>query len=203
MKHWHHIIPKHAGGTNDLSNLVLLTIEEHAEAHRVLYETYGRWQDRVAWLSLSGIMKNKERVCEILSNANKGNPTGYRHSDEIKAKLTEMKIGQANPQFGKPAPNRGVKRPGVGGRKRGTKWSDSERKKQAEVRSQEGFYDFTQRPERNEKIRLSRLGKPGAATGKYWFTNGEVETYASECPLGFQKGRKPRAVKKKDLHDKE
>ena len=38
MKHMHHIIPRHAGGTDDLSNLVELTIEQHAEAHRKLYE---------------------------------------------------------------------------------------------------------------------------------------------------------------------
>jgi hypothetical protein len=50
-KHKHHIIPKHAGGSNDLSNLVELTIQEHAEAHRVLYEKYGRTQDKVAWSS--------------------------------------------------------------------------------------------------------------------------------------------------------
>jgi hypothetical protein len=48
MKHKHHIIPRHAGGTDDPSNLVELSIEEHAEAHRVLYEKYDRWQDN--WL---------------------------------------------------------------------------------------------------------------------------------------------------------
>ena len=37
-KHKHHIIPKHAGGSNDPNNFVFLTIEEHAEAHRKLYE---------------------------------------------------------------------------------------------------------------------------------------------------------------------
>jgi hypothetical protein len=46
MKHKHHIIPRHAGGTDDPSNLVELSIEEHAEAHRVLYEKYDRWQDK-------------------------------------------------------------------------------------------------------------------------------------------------------------
>jgi len=50
----HHIIPKHAGGTDDPSNLIELTIEEHAEAHRILYETHGRWQDKMAYLCLSG-----------------------------------------------------------------------------------------------------------------------------------------------------
>lgn len=53
MKHRHHIIPRHAGGTDDPSNLVYLTIEEHALAHKVLYEQYGREQDRIAWLALS------------------------------------------------------------------------------------------------------------------------------------------------------
>jgi hypothetical protein len=45
MKHKHHIIPRHAGGTDALNNIVELTVEEHAKAHRVLYEKYGRWQD--------------------------------------------------------------------------------------------------------------------------------------------------------------
>lgn len=52
--HWHHIIPKHAGGTDDPSNLVYLTVEEHAEAHRVLWEQYQRPHDKLAWLMLSG-----------------------------------------------------------------------------------------------------------------------------------------------------
>lgn len=52
--HWHHIIPRHAGGTDEPSNLVRLSVEEHAEAHRVLWEQYGRPQDKLAWLLLSG-----------------------------------------------------------------------------------------------------------------------------------------------------
>ena len=41
MLHTHHIIPKHAGGTDDPSNLVQLTVEEHAQAHKELFEKYG------------------------------------------------------------------------------------------------------------------------------------------------------------------
>jgi predicted RNA-binding Zn-ribbon protein involved in translation (DUF1610 family) len=52
--HNHHIIPRHIGGTDDPSNLVRLTVEEHAEAHRKLYEQHGRWQDLTAWKALSG-----------------------------------------------------------------------------------------------------------------------------------------------------
>ena len=60
MKHLHHIIPKHAGGTDDPANLVELTIEEHAEAHKKLWEQYGRWQDKIAWQTLSGQIEIQE-----------------------------------------------------------------------------------------------------------------------------------------------
>ena len=52
--HYHHIIPKHMGGSNDSSNLVKVTIEQHAELHKQLWEDLGHWQDRVAWQMLSG-----------------------------------------------------------------------------------------------------------------------------------------------------
>lgn len=54
MMHKHHIIPRHMGGTNDPSNIVLCTVAEHAEHHRVLFEQHGLEWDRIAWLSLSG-----------------------------------------------------------------------------------------------------------------------------------------------------
>lgn len=60
MKHRHHIIPRHAGGTDDESNIQLLTIEEHAEAHRILFEEHGRWQDKVAWHFLSAMITAEE-----------------------------------------------------------------------------------------------------------------------------------------------
>lgn len=61
--HKHHIIPRHAGGTDDSNNLVLLTVEEHAEAHRLLYEEHGRLQDFYAWKGLAGqIDMDEERI---------------------------------------------------------------------------------------------------------------------------------------------
>lgn len=53
MKHTHHIIPKHMGGTDEPNNLIELTIEEHADAHKKLYEEFGHWQDYVAWQGLA------------------------------------------------------------------------------------------------------------------------------------------------------
>jgi len=184
--HKHHIIPKHVGGTDEQSNLVELSIEDHANAHKILYETHGRWQDRVAWLSLSGIMKDEERIYEILKNSN---PGGYKHTEETKQKLSEMRLGEKNPMYGKTAHNYGKKRPGVGGRKKGTGWSDKERKTQELVRATPGYYEFTKDPARNKKISDSKKGTIGNAKGKTWYNNGTTETYKDYCPEGFMKGR--------------
>lgn len=68
--HLHHIVPRHAGGTDDPSNLVRLTIEEHAEAHRILWETHGRLGDKVAWLMLSGRTEEGEQArAELIKEA--------------------------------------------------------------------------------------------------------------------------------------
>jgi hypothetical protein len=71
MKHKHHIVPKHAGGTDDPSNLVELTIAEHAEAHRILFEKYGRKQDFWAWHGLSGRIGKDEIMRQICSENGK------------------------------------------------------------------------------------------------------------------------------------
>jgi hypothetical protein len=68
--HKHHIIPRHMGGTDDPENLIELTVEEHAEAHRKLYEEHGRWQDYYAWKGLAGLMSNQEVVRAVQSKAN-------------------------------------------------------------------------------------------------------------------------------------
>ena len=56
MKHKHHKIPTHAGGTNDPENIETLTPEDHAEAHKKLFEEHGTWQDEVAWKGLAGLI---------------------------------------------------------------------------------------------------------------------------------------------------
>jgi len=93
--HKHHIIPKHAGGTDDPSNIVELSVEEHALAHKELFEQYGRWQDRLAWRGLSGQIDSQELIRKAQSEAAKrrdkfgeNNPMyGKRHSEETKIKI--------------------------------------------------------------------------------------------------------------------
>ena len=72
LKHKHHIIPRHQGGSDDPSNLVELTVEEHALAHKLLYEKYGKWEDKVAWLALSGQIGKDEIIQEARGAANRG-----------------------------------------------------------------------------------------------------------------------------------
>jgi hypothetical protein len=65
IKHRHHIIPKHAGGSNDSSNIVELSVADHAEAHRILFETFRRTEDLLAWKGLAGIIGKEEIVREL------------------------------------------------------------------------------------------------------------------------------------------
>ena len=88
--HKHHIIPRHMGGTDDPENLVEVTIEQHAELHRQLWEELGHWQDRIAWQMLSGQITTAEAAQEARRLANIGNKhfEGKTHSDEVKAILS-------------------------------------------------------------------------------------------------------------------
>lgn len=88
MKHLHHIIPRHAGGTDDPSNLIELSIEEHAEAHRLLYEQYGRIEDKRAWMGLAKMMSGEEIIKEILRQPK---------SEEHKRKISEAHKGKPKP----------------------------------------------------------------------------------------------------------
>ena len=88
-KHKHHIIPRHAGGSNDPDNLVYLTVEEHAEAHKKLYEEYDRWEDNVAFKSLSGLIGKDEMWEGIYKNRKTW--LGRKHTEESKKKISETK----------------------------------------------------------------------------------------------------------------
>lgn len=89
--HKHHITPKHMGGSDDPSNLIELTVEEHAEAHRKLYEQYGHWQDELAWKGLAKII-GKEEIINRLSASN--GFLGKNHSDEWKINHSKTMSGR-------------------------------------------------------------------------------------------------------------
>ena len=88
MKHIHHIIPRHMGGTDEPENLIELTVEEHAEAHRKLYEEHGNIKDYCAWKGLEGTI-GKEEIVRLLMD-----PTGRTHSEETKEKMRQSQTGR-------------------------------------------------------------------------------------------------------------
>jgi len=84
--HIHHIIPRHMGGTDSPDNLIELTIEQHAEAHRILFEQHGHWQDRVAYLGLSGLLERGEAAQLAIKEGQRkgGHITGILPKDPTK-----------------------------------------------------------------------------------------------------------------------
>ena len=91
-KHLHHIIPKHMGGTDDPSNLVELTVRQHALAHKKLYKKYGKWQDKIAYQMLSGQLTNyqAQQMKRRLANLGNKNAQGMTHTKEYKKRLSIM-----------------------------------------------------------------------------------------------------------------
>ena len=83
--HRHHIVPKHMGGTDVSSNIVYLSIEEHALAHKKLWDTYGVEEDYIAWKALSSQMTNKEATRRAIISSNK---------KRIVTQETRKKIGE-------------------------------------------------------------------------------------------------------------
>jgi hypothetical protein len=46
----HHIIPKHQGGNNDPSNLILLSVKDHITAHWLLWKLFDSKPDKLAYI---------------------------------------------------------------------------------------------------------------------------------------------------------
>ena len=145
--HRHHIIPKHAGGSDDAENLIFLTIEEHANAHRMLYEQYRRKEDYLAWRGLSGLIGQDEMLFEKCS-LNSSRPGklntfyGMKHTEETKRIISEKRKGHSD--------NKGIPK------------SESHRKKISEARkSQAKLYTFEHK---NGEVFTGTIGELAAIT---------------------------------------
>ena len=114
------------GGTDDPSNLIEVTVEQHSKEHRKLFEKYGRWEDELAYKALSGQISSYKvsqlvrRLSQLGRKASKearkkqsemkignknalGNKArlGLPHTEKTKKKLSEGKMGKKNPMYGK------------------------------------------------------------------------------------------------------
>ncbi|MBT7082103.1 MAG: HNH endonuclease, partial [Chloroflexi bacterium] len=70
--HNHHIVPRHAGGTDEASNIVGCDIIEHAEHHKYRYDMLGEVQDYIAWKALTGQISGAQANIMATKAANTG-----------------------------------------------------------------------------------------------------------------------------------
>ena len=175
MKHKHHIIPKHLGGSDDESNLIELTIEEHAEEHRKLYEKYGNEKDKIAWLGLAKLASKSDIMKEL-------HQLGRKISDQ---KMME-KHGVSNPgqlEHVRKMTSERNKKLHKEGKLKQVDWVG--RKHKAETR---------QKMSASAKERL-KDPKKNSQYGTCWITNGsenkkiKKEELDQYIKLGYRKGR--------------
>lgn len=188
MIHKHHIIPKHMGGTDEPSNLIELSVEEHAEAHKKLYEQFGRIEDYYAWQGLLGNIGKNDIFL------------GLMKSDQIRKKISsgvrkfwstlsdEEKQKRKN-QFSE------IRKLSTGSTGKNWKLSEETKKKQRKPKSKM----------HRENLKLNHanfVGKNNPSYGTIWITN-ELETAkinkGDPIPEGWRKGRAFQQRKKKDL----
>jgi|LakMenEpi03Aug12_release.lakeMendotaPanAssembly.Ray.scaffolds.fasta_scaffold108455_3 hypothetical protein len=105
----HHIIPRCMGGSNNPSNLVLLTPEAHYVAHQLLVKIYPHNHKLVYAANMMGNCRITNKLYGWLrrkfsiaaSIANKGKTI----SDEHKAKISASLTGRPSPNKGKSMPD--------------------------------------------------------------------------------------------------
>jgi len=71
----HHIVPKHMGGPNDSSNLVLLTFREHVLAHYLLWRIHNKYGDKIMYMFRSNQTEEAQQLrvkMAVESNRNGG-----------------------------------------------------------------------------------------------------------------------------------
>lgn len=169
--HTHHIIPRHAGGTDDPSNLVELTIEDHAIAHEVRYRIYGDDRDAVAARMIRGQVSHYDAFIEMVSRPK---------SERWKKTMSERMTGENNPMYGKATSQKQKKAVRIANSVPKPHISDHMKK----LHEEGSTYTFS-------KNDSSKGGRTTAAQNRKWFTDGKTNKLCTvgEEPEGFRRGR--------------
>lgn len=106
----HHIVPRSLGGSDDSTNLVVLTAREHCVAHLLLAKIHGGSMWQAAYMMINRFSIKSSRIYSLVreqaskntSIRMKGNSNllGYSPSEETRAKLRKARIGRT-PTLGK------------------------------------------------------------------------------------------------------
>ena len=191
IMHKHHIIPRHMGGTDDPDNLIDLTVEEHAESHRKLFEEHGKWQDYMAWQGLSGLISKEELVKQIQSEAAKerletyGNPFSgiktkgnFSINEEHREYASELsKTPEAIAKRKKTMAERGHQLKEKNSQA-GTKWYVEENS--VDLSSRKKFRDAPEGWITTSEWRDRKKNKFNNAYGRHWYNNGTENFYLKE-----------------------
>ena len=188
--HRHHIVPKHAGGTDNDDNIEYLTVEQHIEAHKLLYERHGKKAD--------------------LSSANLLLASLHLKFDEVKQQLfreccrrgaeAAHKVKQSNGFYKKLGENNrqkltGRKRPDLSAaqakkwQERQLIWCNNGKISRRFTVCPTGWIEG--RLPYHSKESRQKVGK--ATAGTYWWTDGKNNRRLKECPAeGWYLGRSKR-----------
>jgi hypothetical protein len=210
MKHIHHIIPKHMGGTDDPSNLIELTVEEHSQAHLKLYEQHGKKEDLCAYYMLSGKAQDPEfrKIYASIGGkalAKKRKELGIKwgfalmNPDELfdmRSKNGKLQ-GKRNAESGHIQKIQKLSDPVAAGRKGGSttisrgKGSFADPEERLKSASKGGKIQGKRNAESGHLKRIAQLPN-SRSKGKQWITNGienKMITKGSTIPDGFIAGK--------------
>lgn len=107
----HHIVPRYAGGTNDISNLIVLTYRQHILAHLLLYRKYKNIEDLTAYKLMKSLPEERKSIiCKMIGERHKQSghiyELGRKNAEtnwinEIKTKESLSKGGKRAGQIAK------------------------------------------------------------------------------------------------------
>ena len=203
--HKHHIIPRHMGGTDDPENLIELTIEDHAEAHRKLFEEHGHWQDYVAWQGLAGLIPKEELVKKIQSEAGKariekhGNPfSGVRTwgnfsiNEEFRKQVSSLANTPDAIEKKKKTMAERKHQQGQKNSQAGTKWCVEENA--SDLSSRKKFRDVPAGWITTTEWKDRRKNRTNNAYGRHWYNDGSKNFYLKESDPMIEKLVKGRLM---------
>ena len=196
----HHIIPRSLGGSDSADNLVNLTAREHFICH-ILLTKFTTGQEKNKMIRAVMLMKasNKKqqryfnsRLYETVRKAyaekrsveQQGTGNSYygkKHSAETRAKMSAAKKGTYVPW------NKGIAR--TDDEKRNI---SNARKGQPSPKKGKPGKEWT----KEHRDKMTAVYTKGTYT---WWTDGVKNVRASECPIGFTKGRTMSSAHKKAL----
>jgi len=178
------------GGTNDPDNMTgEITVQEHAELHRQLWEDLDHWQDKVAWLALSGTIGQEQIISMKISESNKNRI--YSSAERIKRSLNLK---------GKPKSTETKKKMSISAKKRAN--SEEGRARLKSIAHLGGLGRETQIMTEDQKENLSKKAKERWVngvyknTGKYKRSNKLKESHSEKMKKSWTEERRKEHSKK-------